>query len=524
METNDKGLRLETDTGASQATRRFGSFEKGADPLAIPLLLGLGLFLAWSLCLPWVYGHMGAGPRPASNAGAAVHGMALICLAFACNRRRVALFRKSTVVCSAALATLAPVLTFAAAFAGTASAQLLAGIASLCEGLALAFIYLLWSEQYVKYPPIILWPAYAASFAMAPAMFFVLTAVSLPIAVATVLALPLLSCWMLLRCDERTSKTETCGERVLKSWRFPWRPALLMAAFSFVHYMLMHLYGGTASTGQLGALACSSMLFAACTVFFERFDPRLLYKLCPPLMVCALLAFPLGNQVLAEVGGALGYAGFTGFSLFMAFILSSICFRYGIHAAWLFGIIEGCSVLSHAAGSAVGMGLLMWVENAQGNLALPLDVAVVALVLLSMLLLSERDFVTTWGIRPADSGFAPIDSARADLSTAESGRTGTEEQSDMGAVPATIHAADPQTDDGSFDDLDARCARIARLYGLTHREQDVLVLLSQGHSARGIEETLFISHNTAKGHIRHVYAKLGVHSREEAVAIVREMK
>lgn len=52
----------------------------------------------------------------------------------------------------------------------------------------------------------------------------------------------------------------------------------------------------------------------------------------------------------------------------------------------------------------------------------------------------------------------------------------------------------------------------------------MLVLLSQGHSARGIEETLFISHNTAKGHIRHVYAKLGVHSREEAVAIVREMK
>ena len=208
----------------------------------------------------------------------------------------------------------------------------------------------------------------------------------------------------------------------------------------------------------------------------------------------------------------------------MAFILSSICFRYGIHAAWLFGIIEGCSVLSHAAGSAVGMGLLMWVENAQGNLALPLDIAVVALVLLSMLLLSERDFVTTWGIRPADSGFAPIDSARADLSTTESGRTGTEERSDMGAVPATTHAADPETGDGSFDDLDARCARIARLYGLTHREEDVLVLLSQGHSARGIEETLFISHNTAKGHIRHIYAKLGVHSREEAVAIVREMK
>ena len=52
----------------------------------------------------------------------------------------------------------------------------------------------------------------------------------------------------------------------------------------------------------------------------------------------------------------------------------------------------------------------------------------------------------------------------------------------------------------------------------------MLALLAQNRAAPDIEAELFISHNTAKGHIRHVYAKLGVHSREEAVEIVRNWR
>jgi DNA-binding CsgD family transcriptional regulator/tetratricopeptide (TPR) repeat protein len=53
--------------------------------------------------------------------------------------------------------------------------------------------------------------------------------------------------------------------------------------------------------------------------------------------------------------------------------------------------------------------------------------------------------------------------------------------------------------------------------GLTERELDVLRLLVAGRSNPEIAETLFISPATARTHVSNVFAKLGVHSRTEAV-------
>jgi LuxR family maltose regulon positive regulatory protein len=52
---------------------------------------------------------------------------------------------------------------------------------------------------------------------------------------------------------------------------------------------------------------------------------------------------------------------------------------------------------------------------------------------------------------------------------------------------------------------------------LSPRERDVLNLLVQGSTNREIGQTLFISEFTVKAHLRHVYAKMGVRSRSEAI-------
>jgi DNA-binding NarL/FixJ family response regulator len=39
--------------------------------------------------------------------------------------------------------------------------------------------------------------------------------------------------------------------------------------------------------------------------------------------------------------------------------------------------------------------------------------------------------------------------------------------------------------------------------------------MTQGRSNKEIARTLFISESTAKVHVRHIYEKLGVHSRAE---------
>ena len=54
--------------------------------------------------------------------------------------------------------------------------------------------------------------------------------------------------------------------------------------------------------------------------------------------------------------------------------------------------------------------------------------------------------------------------------------------------------------------------------GLSPREREILSLLAVGRTQREIATTLVLSSKTVGTHIQHVLAKLGVHSRAEAVS------
>lgn len=66
-----------------------------------------------------------------------------------------------------------------------------------------------------------------------------------------------------------------------------------------------------------------------------------------------------------------------------------------------------------------------------------------------------------------------------------------------------------------------RCRWLASTYGLTERETDVLALLLDGRSVPYIQETLHVSANTAKTHIRHIYQKLDVHNRQDLITLAQ---
>jgi LuxR family transcriptional regulator, maltose regulon positive regulatory protein len=58
---------------------------------------------------------------------------------------------------------------------------------------------------------------------------------------------------------------------------------------------------------------------------------------------------------------------------------------------------------------------------------------------------------------------------------------------------------------------------------LTDRERDVLRLLAAGRSNAAMARALTVEQSTVKTHLVHVYEKLGVHSRTEAVARARAL-
>ena len=86
------------------------------------------------------------------------------------------------------------------------------------------------------------------------------------------------------------------------------------------------------------------------------------------------------------------------------------------------------------------------------------------------------------------------------------------------------------------DELIARARRaIARSQGeprslvgtpqnleLTTRELEVLRLLAEGRSSSDIASELFISRKTVQSHVQRILAKLGIHSRAQAVAVAYE--
>ena len=55
-------------------------------------------------------------------------------------------------------------------------------------------------------------------------------------------------------------------------------------------------------------------------------------------------------------------------------------------------------------------------------------------------------------------------------------------------------------------------------YGLSNREMEVLQLLSEGTTNKEIAKSLYISEQTVKTHLAHIFGKLGTSDRTETVA------
>ena len=77
---------------------------------------------------------------------------------------------------------------------------------------------------------------------------------------------------------------------------------------------------------------------------------------------------------------------------------------------------------------------------------------------------------------------------------------------------------DPQLVVALAEELSQAKERDRRAETLTAREVEVLQLLAFGHTNRDIAEKLFISPDTVKTHLEHIFEKLGASDRTAAVA------
>ena len=67
-----------------------------------------------------------------------------------------------------------------------------------------------------------------------------------------------------------------------------------------------------------------------------------------------------------------------------------------------------------------------------------------------------------------------------------------------------------------------RCRTLAERYGLSPRELEVFMLLARGRDRAYSHEQLVVSRNTVKAHVKHVYAKLDIHTHQDLIDLVEE--
>lgn len=72
--------------------------------------------------------------------------------------------------------------------------------------------------------------------------------------------------------------------------------------------------------------------------------------------------------------------------------------------------------------------------------------------------------------------------------------------------------------------FDERCEMLAAKYGLSPRETEIANLLVRGRDLPFIRDTLYISRNTINTHIRHIYEKMNIHSKQELIDLFEACK
>lgn len=407
--------------------------------------------------------------------------LSLACIAVALGARKIAPLnsrRWAYLLCVAAMtlstATHLVALSFPhiAAYAALPSA-VLAGVGS-------ALLILIWCEIYSCLNPVRAAIYLSLSWALGVVLTFLLQGFRDPYLYGSLVALPALSLLLAHRAYRSIpseDKPDPQG-RLL----FPWKFIIALCLYDIVSGMCTAKLGaeyaslvGTHST--LATLIAAVALFVCVYFFSDRFDFSLLYRSPMVLMVCGLLLIPLFGFGGSVVGAFCVSVSSTLFGCVIFLFLCDISKRLGVVAIWLFGL-EEAAILFGWVGRGIAGALQS--DTIPASVADPLVsiIAVLLIIALTVLLLSNREIGTRWGIK-----FMGKDSARP-----------------MESEQARVLQA---------------CEDIANRRNLSPREVEVLKLLAQGKSLSAVSRDLFIAEGTAKAHTRHIYEKLGINARQE---------
>ena len=369
-------------------------------------------------------------------------------------------------------------------------------------GGTLALVRLAWGQLYATLSQHEAGIYTASSFLVATLVNIILKLLPWPCTVVALIALPVISSLLIKRAGNlidvapsdapsspRASEAHAKSSPSIALAQLTLGMLVFVFANSLIRMLVAHgeEQSWVGGWGTLAVDAVVALLFICLYVAVRGMSPLPAYRCTLILMVAGYTLCTLVPEERQSVTMSVVLVGYGLFDLLSWAVMANVASRTHTSPLRVFGLGVGMTVAGRALGYVVGA--ICATQQAAGNLSLQ------SLSMLMVLLL----VVACASILP-ESAF---------------GRIGHPRDTEAPMPGEFAHASGP-----SFE---GACVSIARRGSLTAREIDVLLPLARGHNAQAISNELSITKGTVQTHVKHIYAKLGLHSQQELIELVESM-
>lgn len=394
-------------------------------------------------------------------------------------------------------------------------------VSGVCTGLGSGVLYVLWGRTLAQLDLESAELAIPAASTIIIASVLVLPYLPAPLGTVATVSLPLISCLMLWLTDRDITRTgdgaPAAGSPVRDAGTT--QPTAASAAFArmgallFIAYAVLGFSGAVQPDVDAPFFAfgidwptligsCCGIGLLACFILYTtrpRFDTLFRPIAVATTVACALL--PWADLWAVFLSGTLVAVTDTLLTISAVLFVVQAARRGTMNAALGTGITQGSLQLGVLAGNIAGS------MGADTIATAPTGLFTVALGLVAF-------FSFAWLLYPADRTMGGKSMAARGLAP----QNGGERDAGNGTETAMGTAADGAAGrPASENALDERCRELTERCGLSGREAEILAYLARGRSQPYIREELVLSKNTVATHVKHIYQKLNVHSRQELI-------
>lgn len=367
--------------------------------------------------------------------------------------------------------------------------------------IGIALILMLWSEFFGCINPLRIALYYSAGIAVSCLILWAFKGFSPWLLFIGTCLIPIISLLCLWR-SYATLPHDSYPPAYQGDFSFPWKPVAVIGVYSFVYGLRGGVFSGPlAMNSGVGAFIGAALVYVLICRQINRgansqtaddgadettgtsFDFSLLYRIGIPLMFASLI--PLDGLLpwWGFVADTCALASYTVLLILIMAILGNLSYRYGVCALWIFAIERAVRLAASQSGRIVGNAMQPLETDLLANVLLLVAMAGL-LIVVAVLFLSEKSISSSqWGVV-----LKPV--AQGEAREFEQNR------------------------------LAVKCHELAHQTGLTAREEDILLLVAQRMTLGQISRELYIGSNTVKTHMKHLYQKLDVHSRDEVLALL----